>query len=269
MNKSNSQPVLRHEVSAEPPFDHNIHWTDLDLATVSSHTGGNPAINTTDRTMANRIGTSNLSSSRAQSATQFFSALTHGSSVPSLSAYHSNNNTFTTTANASNTAGTQSSIDLEIRCWEHGCDGRRFSSLGNYRRHTREKNQCAKTFPCLTCGKLFTRSTARNLHQESRVCDKYLTGMMPVADMEGMDCFLPPELVQPALMNPAMFVQSRGMSLRWCPGSKAERIGWLCAVSKIWRRWKAMCISQQARKIFTTTNFGKFDREPWNHSVLV
>ncbi|KAH8589457.1 hypothetical protein B0O99DRAFT_335786 [Bisporella sp. PMI_857] len=57
-----------------------------------------------------------------------------------------------------------------IRCYDHGCDGRRFSSLGNYRRHIREKAQLAKTFQCPTCGKVFTRSTARNLHQEMNKC---------------------------------------------------------------------------------------------------
>ncbi|KAH8701703.1 hypothetical protein BGW36DRAFT_103081 [Talaromyces proteolyticus] len=59
---------------------------------------------------------------------------------------------------------------LDIRCWNHNCDGRRFSSLGNYRRHLREKEGNAKMFRCQDCGRLFTRSTARNFHRQSGTC---------------------------------------------------------------------------------------------------
>jgi hypothetical protein len=56
------------------------------------------------------------------------------------------------------------------RCWDHGCGGRTFSSIGNYRRHLREQNRLAPAFACPICGKLFTRSTARKLHQEMDKC---------------------------------------------------------------------------------------------------
>jgi len=65
---------------------------------------------------------------------------------------------------------TASSKPVSVRCWNHGCGGRGFSSLGNYRRHVREKARLAKTFRCTMCGKVFTRSTARNLHQEVNRC---------------------------------------------------------------------------------------------------
>ncbi|KAL4879274.1 hypothetical protein BJY04DRAFT_220394 [Aspergillus karnatakaensis] len=51
-----------------------------------------------------------------------------------------------------------------IRCWEHNCGGRAFSSLGNYERHIREKSGRAKSFTCEQCGQRFTRSTAKNKH---------------------------------------------------------------------------------------------------------
>ncbi|KAL4951401.1 hypothetical protein BDW69DRAFT_39432 [Aspergillus filifer] len=51
-----------------------------------------------------------------------------------------------------------------IRCWEHSCGGRAFSSLGNYERHLREKSGRAKSFSCEQCGQRFTRSTAKNKH---------------------------------------------------------------------------------------------------------
>lgn len=66
--------------------------------------------------------------------------------------------------------GPSQATRMEIRCWDHGCEGRKFSSLGNYRRHLREKNGHAKVFPCPDCGKAFTRSTARNYHKESGTC---------------------------------------------------------------------------------------------------
>jgi hypothetical protein len=55
---------------------------------------------------------------------------------------------------------------LKLRCWDHNCNGRTFSSLGNYRRHLREKSGNAKTFRCEDCGRLFTRSTALNAHRQ-------------------------------------------------------------------------------------------------------
>jgi Zinc finger, C2H2 type len=55
---------------------------------------------------------------------------------------------------------------LKLRCWDHNCNGRTFSSLGNYRRHLREKSGNAKTFRCEDCGRLFTRSTALNVHRQ-------------------------------------------------------------------------------------------------------
>lgn len=57
-----------------------------------------------------------------------------------------------------------------IRCWSHGCNGREFSSLGNYRRHFREQHRVCKKFNCQRCGRTFSRSTARNVHFEKRKC---------------------------------------------------------------------------------------------------
>ncbi|KAM3065456.1 hypothetical protein ACMFMF_011178, partial [Clarireedia jacksonii] len=69
-------------------------------------------------------------------------------------------------------------IPEPIRCFDHGCDGRTFSSIGNYRRHIREKARRSKTFPCEVCGRSFTRSTARNMHQKTSKClDDVLFGI--------------------------------------------------------------------------------------------
>jgi NAD-dependent SIR2 family protein deacetylase len=65
----------------------------------------------------------------------------------------------------------------KFRCWNHNCNGRTFSSLGNYRRHIREKSGNAKTFLCQDCGRLFTRSTALNSHRQR------CPALKPILDM--------------------------------------------------------------------------------------
>lgn len=62
------------------------------------------------------------------------------------------------------------SDESEIRCWNHNCDGRKFSSMGNYRRHLREKGGNAKRHRCQDCGRSFTRSTSRNTHRQLGTC---------------------------------------------------------------------------------------------------
>ncbi|KAL4733842.1 hypothetical protein BDV11DRAFT_199357 [Aspergillus similis] len=61
-------------------------------------------------------------------------------------------------------------MKVPIRCWEHSCGGRAFSSLGNYERHLREKSGRAKSFTCEQCGQRFTRSTAKNKHIKHGRC---------------------------------------------------------------------------------------------------
>jgi hypothetical protein len=50
------------------------------------------------------------------------------------------------------------------RCWEHGCNGRQFSTFSNLLRHQREKSGQAAKSTCPNCGAEFTRTTARNGH---------------------------------------------------------------------------------------------------------
>ena len=65
----------------------------------------------------------------------------------------------------------------QIRCFDHGCNGRAFSSLGNYHRHLKERNEFSRKFFCSRCGRSFSRSTARNLHFEKNRCKSvYMDG---------------------------------------------------------------------------------------------
>ncbi|KAJ1333575.1 zinc finger and BTB domain-containing protein 44 [Microdochium nivale] len=50
------------------------------------------------------------------------------------------------------------------QCWEHGCNGRQFSTFSNLLRHQREKSGQASKSSCPNCGAEFTRTTARNGH---------------------------------------------------------------------------------------------------------
>lgn len=50
-----------------------------------------------------------------------------------------------------------------LRCYEHGCDGRTFSRIENYKRHLREMNGIGTVF-CRFCYKSFTRKSNMDKH---------------------------------------------------------------------------------------------------------
>lgn len=58
------------------------------------------------------------------------------------------------------------------QCWEHGCNGREFSTFSNLLRHQREKSGTAAKSYCPKCGAEFTRTTARNGHLAHEKCTK-------------------------------------------------------------------------------------------------
>ncbi|KAF3389035.1 hypothetical protein F1880_003746 [Penicillium rolfsii] len=56
------------------------------------------------------------------------------------------------------------------RCWDHGCEGREFSTFSNLLRHQREKSGVVAKAECPVCGAVFTRTTARNIHVAQGKC---------------------------------------------------------------------------------------------------
>lgn len=54
-----------------------------------------------------------------------------------------------------------------FRCFEHGCGGRSFSNIENYRRHIREKTTNVR---CPLCEISFTRKSNRDAHLSSGRC---------------------------------------------------------------------------------------------------
>jgi hypothetical protein len=63
-------------------------------------------------------------------------------------------------------------LHTEIRCWRHGCNGKRFSSRSNLVRHQVELGKTRPTFTCPICNAIFSRTTARNQHVEKRRCNR-------------------------------------------------------------------------------------------------
>ncbi|KAI0912851.1 hypothetical protein F4823DRAFT_559584 [Ustulina deusta] len=62
--------------------------------------------------------------------------------------------------------------DEKPRCWEHGCNGREFSSKSNLMRHMKEKSGASNKCICPLCGAIFTRSSARDTHLAKQSCNK-------------------------------------------------------------------------------------------------
>lgn len=56
------------------------------------------------------------------------------------------------------------------QCFEHGCNGRQFSTFSNLLRHQREKSGTATKSYCPRCNAEFTRTTARNGHMQHEKC---------------------------------------------------------------------------------------------------
>ncbi|KAI1137230.1 hypothetical protein F5Y05DRAFT_414390 [Hypoxylon sp. FL0543] len=58
------------------------------------------------------------------------------------------------------------------RCWEHGCNGREFSSKSNFVRHVKERSGASTKGVCPLCGAIFTRNSARDTHLAKQSCNR-------------------------------------------------------------------------------------------------
>lgn len=56
------------------------------------------------------------------------------------------------------------------QCWDHGCNGRKFTTFSNLLRHQREASGVSSKSTCPRCGAEFTRATARNAHVTEGKC---------------------------------------------------------------------------------------------------
>lgn len=62
--------------------------------------------------------------------------------------------------------------DANPQCWDHGCNGREFSSKSNFTRHKKEKEGEAAKVVCPLCGGMFTRNSARDTHLVKQSCNR-------------------------------------------------------------------------------------------------
>ena len=82
-------------------------------------------------------------------------------------------------SNSPNKSDTNVSAATDLfRCYQHGCNGRQFSTLHNFRRHLKERNGLGKVHTCSVCGRKFSRSTARKTHQKQGRCQRYLISLL-------------------------------------------------------------------------------------------
>lgn len=58
----------------------------------------------------------------------------------------------------------------KFQCWEHGCGGRTFTNLSNYRRHCRERSLSHSKSQCTRCLRCFSRPAAKQRHQIEGRC---------------------------------------------------------------------------------------------------
>ena len=56
------------------------------------------------------------------------------------------------------------------QCWDHGCEGRQFSTSSNLLRHQREKSGSSTKQVCTSCGVEFTRKSALEAHSAHEKC---------------------------------------------------------------------------------------------------
>ncbi|CAF9907083.1 MAG: hypothetical protein HETSPECPRED_007035 [Heterodermia speciosa] len=100
-------------------------------------------------------------------------AYSHGSGYSSSQSAGSRR-TSTAPSASPNTEGSMRVLESRSRpqCWDHGCNGRPFSTFSNLLRHQREKSGTATKSYCPRCGAEFTRTTARNGHVQEGKCSK-------------------------------------------------------------------------------------------------
>ena len=68
--------------------------------------------------------------------------------------------------------GNSMSVNNKPQCWDHGCNGREFSSKSNLTRHKKEREGKNAKIVCPFCGGIFSRSSARDTHLTNQSCDR-------------------------------------------------------------------------------------------------
>jgi len=69
-----------------------------------------------------------------------------------------------------------------LRCWEHNCNGRKFSTLSNLARHQREKAGDRMVYICQKCKTSFVRKSTLQDHLSRKTCSN--SGLMQTGRIE-------------------------------------------------------------------------------------
>lgn len=78
--------------------------------------------------------------------------------------------------NASTSTSPAKTTSHNLRCWEHNCNGRKFSTLSNLARHQREKAGTRMVYLCHECETSFVRKSTLQDHLARRTCSKTSRG---------------------------------------------------------------------------------------------
>jgi hypothetical protein len=87
-------------------------------------------------------------------------------------------------SNAPASRNQQATLQSCFRCYDHGCKGRKFSSIENYRRHVREKSM-TRRYSCIHCYKSFTRYSNLMIHTSQKKCTALRTAACSEQGMLG------------------------------------------------------------------------------------
>jgi hypothetical protein len=60
-------------------------------------------------------------------------------------------------------------------CWDHGCQGRVFTTYSNLRRRCRKRSETPEKTTCEGCGRQFSRPAAKTRHQDRGRCKRSAT----------------------------------------------------------------------------------------------
>ncbi|KAF2862949.1 hypothetical protein K470DRAFT_262439 [Piedraia hortae CBS 480.64] len=139
----------------------------------SAHAGFRSAAATTYQYPYSTTASASRTPSAANSAHS--SAYAHAAPQHSFSyppPYHPNAAGATETVASAQQSSSMRAVNERPKpqCWEHGCNGRQFSTFSNLLRHQREKAGTAAKSKCPKCGAEFTRTTARNGHVAHDKC---------------------------------------------------------------------------------------------------
>lgn len=110
------------------------------------------------------------------------------------------------------------------QCWEHGCNGRQFSTFSNLLRHQRQESGQATKMSCPFCGAEFKGTTARNGHL---LHDKCKSRRAQRQDYTALPSISRPaaredETAPPPLPPPSFLDQSRDAQHPWVTNYEPE-----------------------------------------------